>query len=88
MVSRKLASQPPLNAHAAMAAASSKSSTISVRDKLTNNLFLIDSGDKGSLIVPTAANKVKGSNKKPLTTVKIEHLQLKNNEHPTHWSYI
>ena len=42
-------------------------STISVRDKLSGNLFLIDSGAEVSL--PTAADQSQGDRGRPLTAV-------------------
>ena len=65
MEGRKLDSQPPL----ASAAVGPKTSTSSVCDKLSGNLFLIDSGAEVSLLPPSAANRTRGDSGRPLNAV-------------------
>ena len=65
MEGRKLDSQPLL----ASAAVGPNSSTISVRDKLSGNLFLIDSRAEVSLLPHTAADRTRSDSGRPLTAV-------------------
>ena len=65
MEGRKLVSWPPL----ASAAVGPNSSTISVRDKLSDKLFLIDSEAEVSLLPSTTANQARGDSSQPLTAV-------------------
>ena len=65
MESGKLDSRLPF----ASVAVGPNSSTISVRDKLSGNLFLIDSRAEVSLLPPTAADRTRGDSGQPLTAV-------------------
>ena len=53
----------------ASAVAGPNLSSISVRDKLSSKLFLIDSRDEVSLLPPTAADRAQGDSGRPLTTI-------------------
>ena len=78
----KLESRLPL----ASAAAGQNPSPISVCDKLSGSLFLIDSGAEVSLLPPTAADRTQGDRGKPLTAVNSsEILWTTNSDSAVTW---